>query len=111
MMITSNIAKFVLNFVAGFVENFAGPSSTKFTTKFTTKKTGPSYPQKCFRADMRVAYTSPMRPILTVLIFLAAVFLLGALIAPWLYWGAQSAGQAIPFLHGLAHQPFHRFVR
>src|SRR2546428_12117570 len=51
-----------------------------------------------------------MRPIVTVLIFLALVFLFGALIAPWLYWGAQNAAQSIPFLQGLAHQPFHRFV-
>src|SRR2546428_207490 len=48
-----------------------------------------------------------MRPIRSVLIFLAAVFVLGALIAPWLYWGGQSAAHVWPWL---ARQPFHRFV-
>ena len=45
-----------------------------------------------------------MRPLRALIIYLAVVFVGGALLAPWLYWLVQAA---IP---KLAHQPFHRFV-
>jgi uncharacterized protein len=48
-----------------------------------------------------------MRPLRTVLIFIGVVLLLGALLAPWLFWVAQSTGH---FWSWLARQPFHRFV-
>ena len=51
-----------------------------------------------------------MRPIRTVLIFLVAVFVFGALIAPWLYWGVQSLAHSWPWLESLARKPFHLFV-
>jgi len=46
-----------------------------------------------------------MRPVLALGIYIAAVFLGGALIAPGLYWVTQASG----FTH-LAASPFHRFV-
>ena len=48
-----------------------------------------------------------MRPLRSWLIFLCLVFLGGALLAPWLYWLAQSVSSTLP---RLANQPFHRFV-
>src|SRR5579872_1588931 len=48
-----------------------------------------------------------MRPLRSLLIFLVVVFLGGALLAPWLYWLAQSFAQSFPHL---AQSPFHRFV-
>ena len=45
-----------------------------------------------------------MRPLRALIIYLLVVFVGSALLAPWLYWLAQSA---IP---KLAQQPFHRFV-
>ncbi len=46
------------------------------------------------------------RPVRALLIYLIAVFIGGALAAPWLYWVAQTVA---PNSH-LAHNPFHRFV-
>lgn len=51
-----------------------------------------------------------MRPIRSLLIYFAIVFLGGALLAPWLYWGAQWAGGHEPVLARLAASPFHRFL-
>ena len=48
-----------------------------------------------------------MRPFRALLIYLAVVFIGGALLAPWLYWLAQSWAQSIPKIAGA---PFHRFV-
>ena len=50
-----------------------------------------------------------MRPGRVILWFALAVFLGGALLAPWLYWLAQW-GAAHDFAGGLARNPFHRFV-
>jgi CAAX protease family protein len=46
-----------------------------------------------------------MRPLWALLIYLAVVFIGGALFAPWLYWFAQH--QPFPKIAGA---PFHRFV-
>jgi hypothetical protein len=46
-----------------------------------------------------------MRPLWALLIYLAVVFIGGALLAPWLYWLAQHQ----PFPQ-IADAPFHRFV-
>jgi membrane protease YdiL (CAAX protease family) len=46
-----------------------------------------------------------MRPLWALLIYLAVVFIGGALLAPWLYWLAQH--QPFP---KIANAPFHRFV-
>jgi membrane protease YdiL (CAAX protease family) len=51
-----------------------------------------------------------MRPILSLLVYFVAVFLGGALLAPWLYWFAQWAAGHWPPLAGLAANPFHRFL-
>ena len=48
-----------------------------------------------------------MRPVRALGLYLAVVFLGGALLAPWLYWLAGTAAQEFP---KLAHAPFHRFV-
>jgi len=51
-----------------------------------------------------------MRPIRSLLIYFAVVFLGGALLAPWLYWLAQWAASHWPALSGVAGKPFHRFL-
>jgi hypothetical protein len=51
-----------------------------------------------------------MRPLRAVFIYIMVVFVLGALLAPWVYWLAQWAAQEVPFLSGLAKAPFHRYV-
>ena len=48
-----------------------------------------------------------MRPLSVLVIYIAVVFLGGALLAPWLYWLAQTGAAGFPTL---AHVPFHRFV-
>jgi membrane protease YdiL (CAAX protease family) len=48
-----------------------------------------------------------MRPVRSLIIFLAVVFLGGGLLAPWLFWLAQSLSHVFPTL---AKNPFHRFV-
>lgn len=50
---------------------------------------------------------SAMRPLRALGIYLVAVFLGGALLAPGLYWLAQSMAETFPHL---AQSPFHRFV-
>jgi len=51
-----------------------------------------------------------MRPVRSLVIYTGVVFAGGALLAPWLYWSVQWFGAQVPALHGLAHQPFHRYV-
>ncbi len=51
-----------------------------------------------------------MRPIRSLLIYFAVVFLGGALLAPWLYDLTQWAAGHWPALSGLAAKPFHRFL-
>ena len=46
-----------------------------------------------------------MRPIRSLLLFFLAVFVGGALLAPWLYWLAQRTG-----LESLMQLPFYRFL-
>jgi CAAX protease family protein len=48
-----------------------------------------------------------MRPLRALVIYIVVVFVGGALIAPWLYWLAQSFSHTFPHL---AASPFHRFV-
>lgn len=48
-----------------------------------------------------------MRPLRSLLVFVAVVFLGGALLAPWLYWLVDSFSHVIP---SLSEKPFHRFV-
>jgi membrane protease YdiL (CAAX protease family) len=47
-----------------------------------------------------------MRPLRSLLIYVIVVFFGGALLAPWLYWAAQSVAPG----SRLAANPFHRFV-
>jgi uncharacterized protein len=51
-----------------------------------------------------------MRHIRSLLIYLAVVFLGGALLAPWLFWLTQWAATQWPVLRGLAASPFHRYL-
>jgi membrane protease YdiL (CAAX protease family) len=48
-----------------------------------------------------------MRPFSALVIYIVAVFVGGALLAPWLWWLAQSGAHIFP---GIAAAPFHRFV-
>ncbi len=48
-----------------------------------------------------------MRSFMALVIYLVAVFVGGALLAPWLWWLAQHLSQVLPQLAGV---PFHRFV-
>src|SRR2546427_11677954 len=52
-------------------------------------------------------YVARMRPVKALGIYIIAVFVGGALLAPWLYWLTQSVAQGFPHL---ANSPFHRFV-
>ena len=51
-----------------------------------------------------------MRPVYALLIYLGIVFLGGALLAPWVYWGGQGAASKWMAFQSLAGEPFHRFV-
>jgi hypothetical protein len=48
-----------------------------------------------------------MRPLRALVIYLAVVFIGGALLAPWLYWLAQTGA---PWFPQIAAAPFRRFV-
>lgn len=50
------------------------------------------------------------RPLLSLAAYLLAVFLGGALLAPWLYLGVQSLASSVPALGGVAEMPFGRYV-
>ena len=52
-------------------------------------------------------YGAAMRPFRALGLYLLAVFLGGALFAPWLYWLVQLVASTFPHL---ANSPFHRFV-
>src|SRR5215510_1346203 len=51
-----------------------------------------------------------MRPVRALLIYIATVFLMGAMMAPWLYKLMQWAATQAPALQGLAGAPFHRYL-
>jgi uncharacterized protein len=51
-----------------------------------------------------------MRIVLAFAFYFAAVFLAGALLAPWLYYAVQAGAESFPALQRLAENPFHRFV-
>lgn len=51
-----------------------------------------------------------MRPLLALIVYLAAVFLGAALIAPWVYQLAQFLAPHSEWVGSLARQPFHRYV-
>lgn len=51
-----------------------------------------------------------MRPLRALILYLAAVFLGAALIAPWLYQFAQFLAPHAEWVGSLAKQPFHRYV-
>src|SRR5438105_1339078 len=46
----------------------------------------------------------------SLLIYLVFIFVGGALIAPWIYFATQSAGEHFSIFYRLAQNPFHRFV-
>jgi hypothetical protein len=47
-----------------------------------------------------------MRPLRALIIYIAVVFIGGALLAPWLYWLAQKGARTFPTI---AAAPFHQF--
>jgi membrane protease YdiL (CAAX protease family) len=51
-----------------------------------------------------------MRPVRALLVYLLLVLLLGAVLAPCLFWTIQSLGHHFPAFSGMAGNPFHRFV-
>lgn len=51
-----------------------------------------------------------MRPLRAWLLYLAAVMVGGALLAPWLHALVQTAAGKLPWMAPLAQNPFHRFV-
>ena len=51
-----------------------------------------------------------MRPLRALLIYIIAVFIGGALLAPLLYWLAQSLAHTFPKLQGIADESFPRYV-
>jgi CAAX protease family protein len=52
-----------------------------------------------------------MRPFRALVIYIATVFIGGALLAPWLYWLAQPLARAFPdIFHHIAAAPFPRFL-
>jgi hypothetical protein len=51
-----------------------------------------------------------VNPVACLVIYGAVVFLFGGLLAPWLYWLAQSGRNLGPFNGDLAAHPFHHFV-
>jgi len=51
-----------------------------------------------------------MGAVRSLLIYLGAVFLGGALVAPWLYWTIQLLAEHFSVFEKLAANPFHRFV-
>jgi membrane protease YdiL (CAAX protease family) len=55
----------------------------------------------------RVFYRRAMRPLRTLIIYIAVVFIGGALLAPWLYFLAQHFAGHFP---KIANSPFHRYV-
>jgi membrane protease YdiL (CAAX protease family) len=48
-----------------------------------------------------------MRPLRALIIYIAVVFIGGAMLAPWLYWLAQTGAHIFP---KIAAAPFHHFV-
>jgi membrane protease YdiL (CAAX protease family) len=51
-----------------------------------------------------------MHPVHSLLIYAGVVFLGGALMAPWLFWGVQSLAAHLPVLEKLTTHPFHLYV-
>ncbi len=56
---------------------------------------------------MALFIVAAMRPLRVLAVYIAVVFIGGALLAPWLYWVAQSLAHQLP---KIANSPFHRFV-
>lgn len=51
-----------------------------------------------------------VHPLGLLVVYLLFVILGGAVLAPWLYWGAQLAAEHFDALEALANQPFTRFL-
>lgn len=51
-----------------------------------------------------------MHPVRALTIYLGAVFLGAAVLAPWIWHGIQSLSSLVPALERTAGQPFHRYV-
>src|SRR5438874_3642764 len=51
-----------------------------------------------------------MHPVRSLVIYSGAVFLGGALLAPWLFWGVQALAAHLPWFERLADNPFPRYM-
>ncbi|NQU11124.1 CPBP family intramembrane metalloprotease [bacterium] len=51
-----------------------------------------------------------MRSVRAILLYAVAVIVLGALLAPWLFWAVQWMAEHVPVASGLARQPFKRVL-
>src|SRR5690349_3342968 len=51
-----------------------------------------------------------MRPVRLVCLYLAVVFIGGALLAPWIFKLVDAGSHVLPMLRGLAGKPFPRYV-
>ena len=58
----------------------------------------------------RFSTLTGVRPLRSLVSYLAVVFLGGALVAPWLYGAAQWGGEHVAALRGVAERPFHQYV-
>jgi uncharacterized protein len=56
---------------------------------------------------VRFPYCAAMRALRALIIYILVVFVGGAVVAPWLYWLAQSLAGTFP---KIADSPFHRYV-
>src|SRR5258708_38929697 len=84
---------------------------TPFTQVLNGCSTPLSHPQRIsLAAGTAFSTVRRMRPIWIVLIYVRSVFVLGALLAPWLYWSAQVAAPLGPAFQYFADSPFHRYV-
>ncbi len=60
--------------------------------------------------DADAATAPPGRPLRALLLYLAAVFIGGALLAPWLYAAVRGLAPSVPALEKLAEMKFARYV-
>jgi membrane protease YdiL (CAAX protease family) len=50
------------------------------------------------------------RPVRALVLYLAAVFIGGALLAPWLYWAVHSLAESVPALEKISRMKFARYL-
>ena len=83
--------------------HFTPPSVTFFLSQFGAQ----TRRQLTLGSPCVKKYFHAMRPLRALVIYIAVVFIGGALLAPWLWRLAQLFGHSFP---QAAHAPFHRFL-